>query len=197
MAARRLVSSWLAVALAGGLLAAPMGAATAQSARMGSTESARVYTALEPALIVEVMEEAGFETSVEASTAQNGSRDFVILGAQGGFIVGANLRVCDTDNSPRGCLGINFFTLWDVRRGQLREAREASKLFNEETLYGRLQVDDAEASVFYSHYMIVDHGVTRDNIAANLSLFLAMCQVITDEYMADILDLGGGDGNGK
>lgn len=167
----------------------PAGAG-AQSARMGTTESARVYVTLEPALIVDVMEEAGFTVTIDSEEDDSGARDFVIIGSQDGFVMGVNLRACDTASNGRGCLGVNFFTLWDVRRGQLRDAREARDLFNEETLYGRLQLNEEEASVFYSHYMIVDHGVTRDNIAANLSLFLTMCQVITDEYMEDIIDFG-------
>lgn len=171
--------------------------AGAQSARMGTTESARVYVTLEPALIVDVLEEAGFTATIESEVDGGGARDFVIIASQGDFVMGVNLRACDTAGNGRGCLGVNFFTLWDVRRGQLRDAREAMNLFNEETLYGRLQINEQDSSVFYSHYMIVDHGVTRDNIVANLSLFLSMCQIITDEYMEDILDLGTGSQQGK
>lgn len=198
MAGRKVFASCLAMALAGTLGLAPMGGALAQSGRMGSTQATTVYTALEPALIIEVLEEAGFETTVEQEEAEDGSRHYIILGSQNGFVMGVNLRVCDTRGNPRGCLGVNFFTLWDVRRGQVRDAGEAADLFNEETLYGRLTVNDSESSIYYSHYMIVDHGVTRDNVAANLSLFLSMCQIIVDEYMGDILDLGdGGERRGK
>lgn len=184
------------MALAGvmGAVALPPVVAEAQSSRLGSRESGTVYTAIEPSLIVDIMEEAGFETEVEEVDLDDGARRYIVIGNMDGFVVAATVRVCDVDDHPRGCLGVNFLAMWEIGRGKLRDVNNSVDAFSQQTVYGRLFVNREGTQLNYSHYMIMDYGVTRDNIAANLDLFISMCGIIVDEYMDGMLVLDDDDG---
>lgn len=188
--------STLALALACAATVGPWQVASAQSGRMGATQSGTLYTSVEPALIQDMLEELGFEASLQ-NIGERGSREFVIIAERDGFIFLVNLRACDIPDNPRGCLGINFFTTWDLRRGSARDAAEAASAYNNDQPFGKVTLDTAESAVYFSHYMIVDGGISRDNIAEYTSLFVAAASVLADEYMDGLLDregTGGGQG---
>ncbi len=186
--------STLAFALACAATVSPWQVASAQSGRMGATQSGTLYTSVEPALIQDMLEELGFSASVQ-NIGERGSREFVIMAEQDGFIFLVNLRACDIPDNPRGCLGINFFTTWDLRRGSARDAEEAAAAYNADQPFGKVTLDTAENAVYFTHYMIVDGGISRDNIAEYTTLFVAASSILAEEYMDGLLDQEGTGGS--
>lgn len=187
--------STLALVMAGAVTLSPWQMASAQSGRMGVTTSGTLYQTVEPALVEDVLQDLGFETTVE-SIGERGSREFIILAELDGFVFLVNLRSCDVSDAPRGCLGLDFFTTWKVRRGALDDAEEAADIYNSDQPFGKVTVNRDSTAVYFSHYLITDGGISRENIASNAMLFVGASAILVTDYLDGMLDVEDGGGRG-
>lgn len=167
---------------------APWQTALAQSGRMGATSNGTLYQSVEPALVQDVLQELGFETTV-TDTSERGRRQFMVIAMQGDMIFLVSLRACDVPDMPRGCLGMDFFTTWKVQRGALNRVIEGAATYSDEQPFGRVVVDREENAVYFSHYVITDGGISRENILSYTSLFMGASTALTTEYLDGLLEI--------
>lgn len=179
--------SVLALVAASAASLSPWQTAMAQSGRLGVSSNGTLYQSVEPALVQDVLQELGFETTV-TDASEGGRRQFIVLALQGDMIFLVNLRACDVPDMPRGCLGMDFFTTWKVRRGAMNRAVEGAASYNDEQPFGRVVVNREENAVYFSHYVITDGGISRENILSYTSLFMGASTALTTEYLDGLLE---------
>lgn len=153
----------LATMLGAGLAAlAPAGGAAAQA----QPKSAEIYTEFTASLLVDVLGELGYsariiteeETPFIAAVSPTG-RPFIVY-----------FSVCNVAGNA-GCLGFELISLIDTSPATV--PLSAINSFN--TQYGfakAFRYDDSTAGL--SRYAIADDGISRGNIAANISNFVAL-----------------------
>jgi len=157
---------------AAGLASALLLAAGTVAAQESRTGQAQVYRSVLASDVTTLLSGMGY-TSVKK--AEGGRFD---VETRDGFKFSVELAVCDAENAPSGCLGVNFFASWTMEPGDEPKVRPAVDSFNSQYRIGKAML--IEDSVFAERYIITDGGVTLQHITDEL-----------EEFEAAMSDLGG------
>jgi hypothetical protein len=155
------------------LLAAPP--AFAQEPRIGQ---AQVYRTVNPADMSTLLNGLDFQ-----AVKKGGERRFDIE-TRDGFKFSVELTVCDVEDEPPGCLGVNLYATWGMEPGDETKLRAAVDRFNNEYRIGKALL--LEDSVYAERYVITDGGVTLDHIRDEIGEFESAMGAFA-ELMAEAL----------
>lgn len=154
-------------------------AANAQSGRPSG--QARVYYAVEPSLVADVMREDGFSVEIETKE-EDGARTASLRGERDGFKANADVRVCDEEGYPKGCLGVRFFATYTIEPDEREAAIEAARTYTNEYFLGKAYLAD-DTTLVVESYFIIDGGVTRAHIVENWTEFQAVCDRVVSLWL--------------
>jgi hypothetical protein len=165
-----------AVVLSAALPAAPAQAQSTEP-RVSQQQVYRTYTIAEMSTLLNGLGYASVKK------AEGGRFD---IETETGFKFSVELTVCDVENEPAGCLGINLFASWGIEPGDETKLRTAIDRFNNEYRIGKaLLLDD---SVYAERYVITDGGVTQAHIAEEIAEFESAMEAFVG-VMADALGI--------
>lgn len=113
--------------------------------------------------------ENGYTAEIDRSGA-----DAVVRGVNPAtsFRANAQVRICDRDGYPPGCLGVLYFISWTVNSNERTAALAAAKKYNDEYYVGKVIFSPDGSNMLLVHYQMVDYGVTRRNLSENWKNFI-------------------------
>jgi hypothetical protein len=171
---------WRMLAMVAVLLAA----APVQAADPPTKGEAEVHYAVTAKQVAAVLKKAGFKTKITTDKVEKGEKPTYSIQAEDKtpFYMSADLRVCDQDEGPKGCVGILFAAWMELDPDDLATARRTVDQYNRKYFVGRAYVSKDGKGLVFEHYMMIDGGVTEANLEANLDNFLAAYDAMVDEY---------------
>ena len=98
------------------------------------------------------------------------------------FYMGADLRACDAQGYPKGCLGIRFYASMALEKGDVGLGRRTAERYNRDYYIGKAYVSDDGESLFFENYLMIEGGVTAKNLEENLDNFLAGYDSLMEVY---------------
>jgi hypothetical protein len=171
---------WRALAMTAVVLAAT----PAMAAELPRTGKAQVLYSVTPEQVAKVLQKGGFKTKIVADKVKEGEKPSWTIEAQNKtpFYMGADIRACDADGYPKGCLGIRYFASMDLDNTSLAVARRTAERYNRDYYIGKAYVSEDGKSLYFENYLMLDGGVTEDNLEKNLNNFLAGYDILMDVY---------------
>lgn len=171
---------WRALAMTAVMLAAT----PAMAAELPRTGRAEVYYTITAEQVASVLRKAGFKTKVVADEHKEGEQPSWTIQAEDKtpFYMGVDVRACDADGYPKGCLGLRFFASMDLEASDLAVARRTAERYNRDYYIGKAYVSDDGKSLYFENYLMLDGGVTMDHLEKNLSNFLSGYDSLADLY---------------
>ncbi|WGM40846.1 YbjN domain-containing protein [Caulobacter sp. NIBR1757] len=172
--------AWRALAMTAVVLAAT----PAMAAELPRTGRAEVYYSVTAEQVASVLRKAGFKTKVVADAHKDGEKPSWTIQAEDNtpFYMGVDVRACDAEGHPKGCLGLRFFASMDLETSDLAVARRTADRYNRDYYIGKAYVSDDGKSLYFENYLMVDGGVTMDHLEKNLSNFLSGYDSLVDLY---------------
>lgn len=155
---RLLASQFLATCLLGASLAIGVtGAASAAEATWSSFDTKRLTALLKTmgAQSIEVKRATEGKVTVEAVLFNSGDTRYMAMPT-----------VCRAN----GCLGLSLTVYWT---NELKLTADIVNAFNEVNEFGRAFITDDGKTVGFGRYAIADGGVSEENVASNISNFVA------------------------
>jgi hypothetical protein len=171
---------WRVLAMTAALLAAT----PAMAAERPSSGKAQVNYTITPEQVAAVMRKSGFKTKILPDKHKEGEKpSWTIEGRdKQPFFMGSDVRACDADGYPKGCLGIRFYASMELDKDDLATARRTADRYNREYYIGKAYVSDDGKSLYFENYLMIDGGVTTDHIEQNLDNFLAAYDVMVEVF---------------
>jgi len=166
------------------MLAVLLAAAPVQAADRPSKGEAEVHYTVTPKQLEAVFRKAGFKTKLITHKVEEGRKPTYTIQAtdKTPFYMSADLRVCDQDEGPKGCLGILLVAWMELDPGDLAVARRTAEEYNREYYVGRAYVSKDGKGLIFENYVMVDGGVTEKNLESNLDNFLGGYDALVEEY---------------
>lgn len=171
---------WRALAMTAVVLAAT----PAMAAELPRAGKAQVLYSVTAEQVARVLRKGGFKTKIVADKVKPGEKPSWTIEAENRvpFYMGADVRACDTDGYPKGCLGIRYFASMDLEKADLATARRTADRYNRDFYIGKAYVSEDGKSLYFENYLMLDGGVTEDHLEKNLDNFLAGYDSLMDLY---------------
>lgn len=171
---------WRALAM----MAVVLAATPAMAAEPPRTGKARVLYSVTPEQVANVLRKGGFKTRIVADKHKEGEKPSWTIEAENKtpFYMGADIRACDADGYPKGCLGIRYFASMDLENSSVALARRTAERYNRDYYIGKAYVSEDGKSLYFENYLMLDGGVTEGHLEKNLDNFLAGYDLLMDVY---------------
>lgn len=154
----------VAAVAAAAVLSAVMAAAPAQAQSTAPRVSQQqVYRTVNLQEVQTLLNGMGF------ASVKKGAENRFDIETTSGFKFAVELTVCDVENEPPGCLGVNLFATWGIEPGDESKLRTAIDRFNNEYRIGKALI--VEDSIYAERYVITDGGVTLGHISEEIVEF--------------------------
>lgn len=138
-----------------------------------------VYLAMTGADLEAMLAQAGYTDVQRVSDKQ------VDVTAPDGFHFTLTQTVCDAEDVPEGCLGLNIQATWTIKAGDVAPLTPVINTFNTDYALGKALI--FPEFVMLERYVITDGGVTLMHVRQEITEFLSMSQVL-ETAMAPALD---------
>jgi hypothetical protein len=139
--------------------------------------SAQVVDRYDERVLAEIAEGLGYEKHQSATADQPGGPYLVVTGSDD-RIMGFQGTVCDDKTRNARCVGVEMYApLKPAADGAA--LLEAMNQFNADYYVGKVMQNDDGIAI--TRYMIMDDGITRRNLEANVLAFEELYRIARDE----------------
>lgn len=175
---------WRALAMRCLVVGVVMAATPGITAELPTAGTADVYYSITPEQVAAVLKQGGFKTKIVKDKPKAGEKPSWTVNGESKepFYVSADLRACDAEGYPKGCLGIRLYASMIVEKGDQAAARRTAEEYNREYYIGKAYVTEDGKRLVFENYLMIEGGVTVRNLEENLDNFLAGYNSMLDVF---------------
>ncbi|MDO9337959.1 MAG: YbjN domain-containing protein [Caulobacter sp.] len=135
---------------------------------------AEVFYSVDAEQVAAILKKGGFKTKILKNKVKPDEKPTWTINAESKepFYMSADLRACNADNYPRGCLGIRLYASMDIEKSSQSAARRTVEAYNRDYYIGKAYISEDGKHLIFENYLMVEGGVTARNLEENLGNFL-------------------------